>query len=291
MLRIEGDMSFIHKRYMPFYSTIINAQDREAIYVLDGLLHNDAIKSTIHVTDTHGFSEAVFACLDLLGFGFSPTLARLFKQKLYSFEKKREYQNKNFPILPHGYVQENKIEQAWDQMLRFVTSLKLKYCTASQAFKRLNSYSRQHPIYAALKEYGRMPKTVHILRYINELELRQGNRELRNDAELNNRCSNAIFFANGGEMIFLTRKEQLIAEAAKSLIKSAIICWNYLFLTREIQKAKEQKQQILNNILNATPMAWRHIHFSGKYDFSDASIQDSRSLLNSLDFELGVSKS
>ncbi|MCP5108687.1 MAG: transposase, partial [bacterium] len=52
-------------------------------------------------------------------------------------------------------MQEKKVEHSWDGFLRLACSLKLKYCTASQIFKRFNSYSRQHPLYGALKEYGR----------------------------------------------------------------------------------------------------------------------------------------
>ncbi|WP_354335680.1 Tn3 family transposase, partial [Undibacterium sp. GrIS 1.2] len=32
-----------------------------------------------------------------------------------------------------------------------------KVATASQLFKRLNSYSKQHPLYRALKEFGKIP--------------------------------------------------------------------------------------------------------------------------------------
>ena len=58
-------------------------------------------------------------------------------------------------------------------ILRFVATIKLKQTTASQLFKRLNSYSNQHPLYQALKEFGKIIKTLFILRYIDDVELRQ----------------------------------------------------------------------------------------------------------------------
>jgi hypothetical protein len=64
--------SFIDERFIPFYSTVINTTEREAIYVVDGLLHNETIRSTTHSTDTHGYTEAVFGLMDILGFGFAP---------------------------------------------------------------------------------------------------------------------------------------------------------------------------------------------------------------------------
>jgi hypothetical protein len=31
-----------------------------APYVIDGLMHNDVVKSDVHSTDTHGYSEMIF---------------------------------------------------------------------------------------------------------------------------------------------------------------------------------------------------------------------------------------
>ena len=69
--------SFIGERHLLFYSTVISSSEREAAYVIDGLLHNEAIKSNIHSTDSHGFTEVVFAVTHLLGFTFAPRLKTL----------------------------------------------------------------------------------------------------------------------------------------------------------------------------------------------------------------------
>jgi hypothetical protein len=46
----------------------ISCSPREAIYVLDGLLENDALlRPREHYTDTHGFTEQLFGLCDLLG--------------------------------------------------------------------------------------------------------------------------------------------------------------------------------------------------------------------------------
>ena len=134
--------------------------------------HNEAIRSTTHSTDTHGYTEAVFGLMDILGFGFAPGIAKLHRQQLYSFEKIATYKEKAYPVLPDGYINVELIEDNRDAILRLVTSIKLKHCSASQIFKRLNSYSRQHPVYQALKEYGKIIKTIYILRYMDLLELR-----------------------------------------------------------------------------------------------------------------------
>lgn len=54
-----------------------------ADYVIDGLMHNDVVKSDIHSTDTDGYSEVVFDVTQLLGFAFAPRLKNLKTKKEY----------------------------------------------------------------------------------------------------------------------------------------------------------------------------------------------------------------
>ena len=54
-----------------------------------------------------------------------------------------------------------------------MVAIKLKETTASEIFRRLNSYLQQHALYRALKAFGKIIKSLFILRYINEVELRR----------------------------------------------------------------------------------------------------------------------
>ena len=45
-------------------------------------MHNDVIKSDIHSTDTHGYSEVIFAATFFLNFTFAPRIKGLGRQKL-----------------------------------------------------------------------------------------------------------------------------------------------------------------------------------------------------------------
>jgi len=53
--------SFLDEAGQLFYSTVFSAAEPESHYVLDGLTHNEVIIPNAHSTDTHGFSEPVFA--------------------------------------------------------------------------------------------------------------------------------------------------------------------------------------------------------------------------------------
>lgn len=62
--------SFIDRRNLLFYSTVMSSSLREASYVIDGLMHNDVVKSEIHSTDTDGYSEVVFGITHFLSLSF-----------------------------------------------------------------------------------------------------------------------------------------------------------------------------------------------------------------------------
>lgn len=104
-------ISFIDMRQMMWYSDVVSSAEREAAYVIDGLMHNDVIKSDIHSTDTHGFSEIIFAVLYLLGFIFAPRIKGVGRQKLYAFVvQKRAEQAPQQGFKPHKYIREKLIE-------------------------------------------------------------------------------------------------------------------------------------------------------------------------------------
>lgn len=268
--------SFVDERNLAFYSTVISANEREVAYVIDGLMHNDVVQSDIHSTDTHGYSEALFGVTHLLDFYFAPRIKGFAKQRLYSFERIAHYKALGYPILPDGYIDTDLIERHWDDILRFVVTIKLKEATASQLFKRLNSYAKQNPLYRALKEFGKIIKSLFMLNYTADVKLRQAIEKQLNKGELGNRFTKAISFG-GNHLLGFAEKESLdIADACRRLIKNSVLCWNYLYLSKQLTQAEPQKQSsIIQSLKAGSPVAWRHINMHGEYDFSDEKLVDS----------------
>jgi TnpA family transposase len=75
--------TFRDERDLLWYSTVFSSADRESAYVIDGLMHNEVVKSDIHSTNTFGFSELVFGVSHLLGFSYAPRFKNLKRQRLY----------------------------------------------------------------------------------------------------------------------------------------------------------------------------------------------------------------
>ena len=269
--------TFIDMRHFLPYSLIISAAEHEAHYVIDGLMHNDVVKSDIHSTDTGGYSEILFGAMHLLGFAFAPRIKNFAKCQLYAFQKRKGYEQQGYKILPDAYIKPELLADQWDEILRFIATIKLKEATASQLFKRLNSYSRQHPLYHALKEFGKIPKSDFLLRYTDILALRQAVEKQLNKGESMNKLARAVSFGNNQEFLYGEKVEQEIAEGCQRLIKNAIICWNYLYLTQKIAEAdsEERRQELLLAVRNGSVGTWHHINLHGEYDFSDEKLQDS----------------
>lgn len=269
-------VSFIDMRHMLWHSTVISSSEREAAYVIDGLMHNEVVKSDIHSTDTHGYSEAIFASTFFLHLMFAPRIKGVGRQVLYSFKSRKYYEQLGYTLLPSRYIHTGLISQQWDEILRFIATIRLKVTTASQLFKRLNSYSKQHPLYQALKEFGRIPKTLFILRYANEPELRQAIEKQLNKVEGSQKFSKAISFGHNHEFIQSEKEDQEIAESCRRLIKNALICWNYLYLSRQLANSDETRRtELINSLRHGFIMLWRHFNLHGEFDFSDDRLVDS----------------
>ena len=262
--------TFIDESRRLFYSTVINATERESGYVIDGLMHNDVVKSDIHSTDTYGFSEVIFGLTHLLSFSFAPRIKNFKHQQLYSFSSVKECQQLGYTLLPKHKINVELIQEHWDDILRFIATIKTKKTTASQLLRRLTSYSRQHRLYAALKEFGKIIKTDFLLTYIDDVELRQRIEKQLNKVENSNKFSKAVFFGNNSEFQVATAEEQNIANNCKRLIQNAVILWNYLYMSQKIKDSKkaEDRERIIKAIQNGSIVHWSHINFYREYDFT-----------------------
>ncbi|MDD3344610.1 MAG: Tn3 family transposase [Sulfurospirillaceae bacterium] len=265
--------TFIDESNRLFHSTVINVSERESGYVIDGLLHNETIKSDLHSGDSHSYTELIFGLTNLLGFNFGPRIKNFKDQQLYGFFTPKYYHTLGYKLTPKRKINTQIIEENWDDILRFITTIKERKTTATQLLKRLTSYSKQHKLYTALKEFGKIIKTDFLLNYIDDVKLRQRIEKQLNKVEASNRFSKAVFFGNNQEFTVATAEEQNIANNSKRLIQNAIILWNYLYLTKKLQQAKNQieKDEIIIAIKTSSIVHWQHINFYGTYDFTSYS--------------------
>ena len=148
--------SFVADNYAPFYSLPIECTDRDAGFVLDGLLYNESdLDLEEHYTDTHGYTEINFAAFAMLGKRFCPRIRGVQKQRLYRLNVEREYAALgNLVDRADRTLDAQVIAQQWDRMGQFYASLEAGHITASVALKRLASCSAKNHFYRANRDLG-----------------------------------------------------------------------------------------------------------------------------------------
>src|ERR1700758_1231769 len=112
-------------------------------------------------TDGGGDSDHVFALLALLGFQFAPRIPDLKNRRLYSFAKPSAYPALE-PLIA-GRINIALIRAHWPEILRIAASIRTGTVTASLIMRHLASSPRQNSVAAALRELGRLERTLFTL--------------------------------------------------------------------------------------------------------------------------------
>lgn len=254
-------------QFSQYGTKVIPATVRDATYVLDAILDNETELSLVeHTTDTAGYTEIVFALFDLLGMQFAPRLRDLGDQHLYRLDRGTAYPTLQ-PKLK-GLIQQPLILARWDDMLRVAGSLKLGWVTASLFISKLQAYPRQNALTRVLQEYGRLIKTIFILRYLESEPYRRTiNRQL-NKGEALHALRRFLFFANEG--IIRRRQEEAQTNQAQclNLLTNAVVVWNTLYMERVLDALAQEGGRIDKaDIALLSPARSAHLNPYGKFYF------------------------
>ncbi len=115
-------------------------------------------------------------------------------------------------------------------------------------------------------------QTIHILDFIDDLELRQSVQKALNRGEAYHRMRRAISYVNAGKFRVKTEAEQQIWNDCSRLIANAIIYYNTLLLSRVSEHKLAANDQAAIEILKGiSPVAWRNVNLIGNFDFTTGS--------------------
>ncbi|GHL29097.1 hypothetical protein ECZU25_59100 [Escherichia coli] len=99
-----------------------------------------------------------------------------------------------------GTLNIKHVRAHWDEILRLATSIKQGTVTASLMLRKLGSYPRQNGLAVALRELGRIERTLFILDWLQSVELRRRVHAGLNKGEARNALARAVFFNRLGEI-------------------------------------------------------------------------------------------
>src|SRR5271166_6568725 len=251
-------------RYGPFYTKLIAATASEALHVLDALLyHQSEVTSVRHHTDGGGDSDHVFALCALLGFQFAPRIPDLKSRRLYSFGKPSAYPALE-PMIA-GRINVALIRAHWSEILRVAASIRTGTVTASLIMRQLAAHPRQNGVAAALRELGRLERTLFTLDWISDPELRRGTGQELNKGEARNSLARAVFIHRLGEIRDRTYENQQHRASGLNLVVTAIILWNTRYLERAVTVLREAEEVPDKLLVHLSPLGWEHINLTGDY--------------------------
>ena len=259
-----------------FGSKVIPSTMRDAMVVLDALLGNETdLDIAEHTTDTAGYTEIVFGLFGLLGFTFSPRIRDLADQQLY--RPPNLELNELVLLKPHlnKVFNETTITDYWDEMLRVALSLKKGYCTASLLISKLQAYPRQHPITRALQEYGRLEKTIHILRWYADPATRKRVSKQLNKGEALHALRRVVVFGEYGEI--QSKEDEALDQqfACLNLVTNAVVVFNTVHIARVAEELKKEGYEVRDEDLERVwPSRHGHINFLGKYFFDPEKMRN-----------------
>jgi TnpA family transposase len=268
----EPGVSFythVSDQYGPFHTKVIAATAGEAPHVLDGLLyHQSGLQIDEHAVDTGGVSDHCFGLLPFFGYRFAPRIRDLKDRRLHLPPGMVVD-----PLLTHWTDMKNLVDvdhaaTHWDELLRMATSIRSGTVTASAMLRKLSAYPRQNGLAVALREIGRLERSLYMLRWLLDLDLRRRAQAGLNKGEARNALARAIFFCQLGELRDRTFENQVYRASGLNLVVAAVILWN----TRYLQLAADDLKVGSDMMKHVAPLGWEHLSLTGDYAWDTADL-------------------
>ncbi|WP_199786467.1 MULTISPECIES: Tn3 family transposase [Actinomycetes] len=196
-----GGIAYRHisDTYIALFSHFIPCGVWEAVYIIEGLLRNDSDlqPDTIHA-DTQGQSLPVFGLAALLGFDLLPRIRNWHDLNFYRPSADARYEHID-TLFGDNVIDWGLIETHWTDLLRTAISISEGRLSSVTLLRRLGNNSRKNRLYRAFRELGRVIRTITLLRFLADAQLREQITAITNKAEAFHGFSAWLRF--GGEAI------------------------------------------------------------------------------------------
>lgn len=262
-----GGIAYHHiaDSYIALFTTFIPCGVWEAVHILDGLLKNQSViqPDTLHA-DTHGQSEPVFGLSRLLGIALMPRMRTWSDVTFYRPIKSAKYEH--IDTLFAGEIDWDLIATHWRDMMQVVLSIQAGLVIPSMLLRKLGTHNRNSRLYRAFRELGRVERSLFLLRYISNPDVRRGIRAETTKVEAFNDFLDWVSF--GGPIIKSgdpVEQEKQLKYA--SLVANAIMLSNVTDLTTVlIEMAADGHPVTPEFVALLSPYTRRHILRFGRYD-------------------------
>lgn len=262
--------TFVADNYAPFYSAPIECTERDAGYVLDGLLYHESdLEIDEHYTDTHGYTEVQFAAFAMLGKRFAPRIRGLHKQRIYRTADDPDLYGPLWPILSarDRRLRLDWVSEEWDRIGRFFCSVGSGHTTASVAMKRVVAFGGANHFYRAVRELGRALKTEFVLDYVGQSDLRRRVRRGLLKSEELHALARAVFYGKRGRADARDFRRQASTASCLTLILACVVYWQIREIERVVAEADgDPNAPDFGLLAHVSPIQWDNVTLYGAYD-------------------------
>ena len=249
--------------HVPINSRIISPNEHESHFTFDIIYNNTSdIQPDMVTGDMHSINQLNFFILDAINVEFVPSYRDIYdkSKKIYCVGNPKQYEGL---IKPIGQINIDIIKEQSKTIEKMLLSLIMQETKQSIIVKKLSSHKRYGRLKKALWEYNKILSSIHILNLIDNKELRKHIKTARNRTESFHQLQSKIRKVHGGKFSGKTILENEIWNQAARLVANMTIAYNSIILNDLAKKYPNLK----NSIRKISPIAWRHINFTGKYTF------------------------
>ena len=117
-----------------------------------------------------------------------------------------------------------------------------------------------------MREVGRIERTLFILDWLQNVELRRRVQAGLNKGEARNALARAVFFNRLGNFVTKALKGSVIEQVVLNLLTAAIVLWNTVYIERAVNTLRTSGYEINDEHLQyLSPLGWEHINLTGDY--------------------------
>ncbi|MFH9677364.1 Tn3 family transposase [Streptomyces sp. NPDC017405] len=246
---------------------VVAGTPRDSLYVLDVLYDRDGGKRPeMIVTDTASYSDIVFGLLTLAGFAYAPQLADLPDQKMWRIDRTADYGA--FTDAARGRVDLARIERQWEDILRIIGSIHTGAVRAYDVIRMLSRDGRPTPLGDAIAHYGRIAKSLHILRLADEPGYRRQIKAQANLQEGRHALARKIFHGRSGQLYPRYQDGMEDQIGALGLVLNAVVLFNTRYMDAAVNQLRADGFEVRDeNVARLSPFVRHHINMLGRYSF------------------------
>jgi TnpA family transposase len=229
---------------------VVAGTPRDSLYVLDVLYDRDGgRRPEMIVTDTASYSDIVFGLLTLAGFAYAPQLGA-------------------FQDAARGRVDLARIERRWEDILRIIGSIHTGAVRAYDVIRMLSRDGRPTPLGDAIAHYGRIAKTLHILRLADEPGYRRQIKVQANLQEGRHALARKIFHGRAGQLYQRYQDGMEDQIGALGLVLNALVLFNTRYMDAAVTQLRADGFDVRDeDVARLSPFVRHHVNMLGRYSF------------------------